>query len=45
MALIDETTEKIDLSHIAWECGMYFNNIGNFSLVPIGENYLATFMR
>lgn len=43
MALIDETTEKIDLSHIAWECGMNFNNVGNFSLVPIGENYLATF--
>ena len=44
MALIDETTEKIDLSHIAWECGMNFNNVGNFSLVPVGnENYLASF--
>ena len=32
-----------DLSHIAWECGIYFNNVGNFSLVPVGENYLATF--
>ena len=43
MALIDETTEKIDLSHISWECGFLKNNIGNFSLVPVGENYLATF--
>lgn len=38
-----EIEERIDLSHIAWECGMYFNNVGNFSLVPVGENYLATF--
>lgn len=33
----------IDLSHIAWECGYLKNNCGNFSLVRIGENYLATF--
>lgn len=44
MALIDETTEKIDLSSIGWECGFLKNNIGNFSLVPVGnENYLASF--
>lgn len=44
MALIDETTEKIDLSPIGWECGFLKNNIGNFSLVPVGsENYLASF--
>lgn len=39
-----EIEERIDLSHIAWECGMYFNNVGNFSIVPVGkENYLASF--
>ena len=39
-----EAEERIDLSHIAWECGMYFNNVGNFSIVPVGkENYLASF--
>ena len=33
----------IDLSEIAFECGFYFNPIGNFSIIPFGEHYLASF--
>lgn len=44
MDIRQHAKQTIDLSHIAWECGMYFNNVGNFSIVPVGkENYLATF--
>ena len=33
----------VDLSHIAWEAGFPFNNVGNFSLLPLpdGNGYFA----
>ena len=33
----------VDLSPIGFECGFYNNPIGNFSLLPYGDCYLASF--
>lgn len=33
----------IDYSEIAFECGFFFNPIGNFSIIPFGDYYLASF--
>ena len=32
-----------DLSEIGFECGYYQNAIGNYSLIPYGDSYLASF--
>ena len=38
-----EPKMRYDLSHIAWEAGFPFNNVGNFSLLPLpqGNGYFA----
>lgn len=36
-------TATRDLSEIGFECGFYHNPIGNFSLTPCGDCYLASF--
>ena len=33
----------IDLSYIGFDCGFFSNPIGNFSLLPYGDCYLASF--
>ena len=33
----------IDYSDIGIECGYYFNPVGNFSIIPFGDGYLASF--
>lgn len=32
-----------DLSNIGFDCGFYQNAIGNYSLIPYGDSYLASF--
>lgn len=34
-----------DLAHIAFDLGLYFNNIGNMSIVPVGEDDLLVSFR
>jgi len=33
----------IDLAHIGFDCGFFSNPVGNFSVIPHGEYYLASF--
>lgn len=33
----------VDYSDIGIECGYYFNPVGNFSIIPFGDYYLASF--
>ena len=33
----------VDLSQIGFDCGYYNNPIGNFSMIPYGDYYLASF--
>lgn len=35
----------IDFSDIGFECGCMFNPVGNFSIVPYGDGYLASFRK
>lgn len=41
--ILKSAKRTIDLSTIGFECGFFSNPIGNFSLLPYGDCYLASF--